>query len=193
LDINHSVLSLTAWKTIEYWRKEFKTPLVRLIWRDGLVYFAVIFSMNLANVIIFSEVQRSLRPINLKPTDMLTVIMSCRLILNLRSMSSRGGNSSGNKSGAEAPGSQPPPLQRGTTRESPPASSRTEKEMPLLPMTIDIHQDFKPPTPPSTAHGHPGVTQYYAVHQPMPPPWQPYNPIQQYPRPPRLAGMHGSN
>ena len=122
--------------------------------------------------------------------------MSCRLILNLRSMSSRGDNSSGNnKSGSEAPGSHNPPPpslpHRVNTRESPPNSSRREKEIPLLPVTFDIGPEYKPPTPPSNARSHVGLTPYSAVPPPMPPPWQQHgNPMQQYPRPPpRPAGM----
>ncbi|KIM41297.1 hypothetical protein M413DRAFT_445329 [Hebeloma cylindrosporum] len=40
--------------------------------------------MNLINVIIFLTVPKGLRAINLTPTLMLEVILSCRLLLNLR-------------------------------------------------------------------------------------------------------------
>jgi len=56
---------LTAWKAYDFWRKEINTPLFNIIWRDGLLYFFVIFSMNLINVIIFLTVPKGLRAINL--------------------------------------------------------------------------------------------------------------------------------
>jgi len=76
---------LTAWKAYGYWKEEVDTPLFSIIWRDGLLYFFVIFSMNAANVIIFSTVPEGLRAVNLTPTLVLEVVLSCRLILNLRS------------------------------------------------------------------------------------------------------------
>ena len=56
---------LTAWKAYGYWKKEVNTPLFDIIWRDGFLYFFVIFSMNAANVIIFSTVPEALRAFNL--------------------------------------------------------------------------------------------------------------------------------
>jgi hypothetical protein len=56
---------LTAWKAYEYWKREVNTPLFNVIWRDGLLYFFAIFSMNLTNVIIFLTVPKTLRAINL--------------------------------------------------------------------------------------------------------------------------------
>jgi len=76
---------LTAYKALEFWKHEFNTPLFTIIWRDGVLYFFAIFSMNLANVIIYLTVPVSLRTVNLTPTVILEVILSCRFILNLRS------------------------------------------------------------------------------------------------------------
>jgi len=56
---------LTAWKAYEFWKNEINTPLFNIIWRDGLLYFFAIFSMNLINVIVFLTVPKALRPINL--------------------------------------------------------------------------------------------------------------------------------
>ena len=126
-----------------------------------------------------------------RPTVMLTVIMSCRLILNLRSMSSRGDNSTPNKSGSEVPSSRHPMLRRGNTRENPPSSFKREKEVPFLPMTIDIRQEPTLLNPPSTAHSRNGLTYPYAVHQSTPPPWQPVDSSQQFSRPPRMPTAKG--
>ncbi|KAF8152921.1 hypothetical protein B0H34DRAFT_677156 [Crassisporium funariophilum] len=75
---------LTAYKAYEYYKREVNTPLFNIIFRDGMLYFFVIFSMNLTNVIIFLTVPKSLRAINLTPTLILEVVLSCRMILNLR-------------------------------------------------------------------------------------------------------------
>ncbi|KAF8909731.1 hypothetical protein CPB84DRAFT_1765327 [Gymnopilus junonius] len=74
----------TTWKAYEFWKAEVDTPLFSIIWRDGLLYFFAIFSMNLTNVIIFLSVPPALRAVNLSATLVLEVILSCRLILNLR-------------------------------------------------------------------------------------------------------------
>jgi hypothetical protein len=79
------VFLLTAWKAYGYWKKEVHTPLFDIIWRDGLLYFFAIFSMNVINVIIFMTLSPTLRTVNLTATLILEVILSCRLLLNLRS------------------------------------------------------------------------------------------------------------
>ncbi|PPQ84344.1 hypothetical protein CVT26_011406 [Gymnopilus dilepis] len=88
---------LTAHKAYTLYKSEVTTPLFDIIWRDGLLYFFGVFSMNLANVIIFLTVPRGLRAVNLsrgvltdvwygsnRATLVLEVVLSCRLILNLR-------------------------------------------------------------------------------------------------------------
>jgi len=80
---------LTAWKAYDFWKREIETPLFDIIWRDGLLYFFVIFSMNATNVIIFLTVPETLRAVNLTPTLILEIILSCRLVLNLRDAHSR--------------------------------------------------------------------------------------------------------
>jgi hypothetical protein len=56
---------LTAWKSYDFWRKEVNTPLISVIWRDGILYFFVIFSMNVINLSIFLTTPKALRAINL--------------------------------------------------------------------------------------------------------------------------------
>jgi len=82
---------LTAWKAFDFWKKDVHTPLISVIWRDGVLYFFAIFSMNFTNVVIFLTTPTSLRAVNLTPTLILTVILSCRLVLNLRSTSTHTG------------------------------------------------------------------------------------------------------
>ncbi|KAF8885141.1 hypothetical protein BD779DRAFT_692723 [Infundibulicybe gibba] len=75
---------LTSWHAYRFWKQEVKTPLFDIIWRDGVLYFFAIFSMNVANLVIFLTVPKSLQAINLTPTNILGVVLSCRLFLNLR-------------------------------------------------------------------------------------------------------------
>jgi len=57
---------LTAWKAYEFWKVEVNAPSrFNVIWRDGLVYFFAIFSMNLANIVIFIAAPETLRAVNL--------------------------------------------------------------------------------------------------------------------------------
>ncbi|RDB20004.1 hypothetical protein Hypma_012883 [Hypsizygus marmoreus] len=75
---------LTLYKTIEYWRQRIDSPILTLLFRDGLAYFAAIFTMNLVNVVLFVTQNTTLQAINLPATLMLNILMSCRLVLNLR-------------------------------------------------------------------------------------------------------------
>ena len=54
-----------ACKTCEYWRKAANTPLVSVIWRDGVLYFLAVFSMHLSNFWIFLIAPKRLRDVNL--------------------------------------------------------------------------------------------------------------------------------
>lgn len=75
---------LTAWKAFEFWRREINTPLFSIIWRDGVLYFFAIFSMNVINIAIILTVPKVLRSVNLTPTLIFEIVLSCRLVLNLR-------------------------------------------------------------------------------------------------------------
>ncbi|KAH9480082.1 hypothetical protein JR316_0006679 [Psilocybe cubensis] len=75
---------LTAWKAHGLWREQLNTRLFDIIWHDGLLYFFAILTMNIVNVIIFLAAPPGIRDVNLAPTIMLEIILSCRLVLNLR-------------------------------------------------------------------------------------------------------------
>ncbi|GLB34156.1 hypothetical protein LshimejAT787_0110400 [Lyophyllum shimeji] len=75
---------MTLYKSIEHWRNKVTSSTLAILFRDGLVYFAAIFTMNLLNVILFVTQSPTLQAINLPATLMLNIIMSCRLVLNLR-------------------------------------------------------------------------------------------------------------
>ncbi|KIJ44713.1 hypothetical protein M422DRAFT_67438 [Sphaerobolus stellatus SS14] len=75
---------LTGWTALRFWKQQLNVPLFTVIWRDGVLYFFAIFSMNLTNIIIFLTVPQTLRAINLTPTLVFEIVLSCRLLLNLR-------------------------------------------------------------------------------------------------------------
>lgn len=75
---------MTAYKSFEYWRMEVTTPMLTILFRDGLIYFTAIFAMNLLNVVLFTTMPPALQAVNLPATAMLGIIMSCRLVLNVR-------------------------------------------------------------------------------------------------------------
>ncbi|PCH42153.1 hypothetical protein WOLCODRAFT_163561 [Wolfiporia cocos MD-104 SS10] len=75
---------LTLYKSVTYWRMDISTPMLTLLFRDGLIYFAMIFTMNLLNVILFTTMPPALQAINLPATLMLNIVMACRLVLNVR-------------------------------------------------------------------------------------------------------------
>ncbi|KAL5487684.1 hypothetical protein ACEPAI_5792 [Sanghuangporus weigelae] len=58
-----------------------KGSLLTVIFRDGLCYFFVIFIVNLTNVLTYTE---SLKFANAPFTNVITTLMICRLMLNLR-------------------------------------------------------------------------------------------------------------
>ncbi|KLO05847.1 hypothetical protein SCHPADRAFT_710544 [Schizopora paradoxa] len=54
---------LTLWKTRQYIRDNVKTPILQVLRRDGILYFAVIFCANLLNVLIFSLAPENVKAI----------------------------------------------------------------------------------------------------------------------------------
>ncbi|EJD01519.1 uncharacterized protein FOMMEDRAFT_148003 [Fomitiporia mediterranea MF3/22] len=61
-----------------------KGSLINVMLRDGVMYFLVIFSANLANVVTYSVAPEDLKFANAPFTNVITTLMICRLMLNLR-------------------------------------------------------------------------------------------------------------
>lgn len=80
-----SVFGLTLARTLRAVADDEALGLVRTVFRDGILYFLVIFSTNLvwALMVIFAPI--GLKYINAEPSVILVVIMINRLTLNLRS------------------------------------------------------------------------------------------------------------
>lgn len=76
---------LTGYMSYALWCREVRTPILTVLFRDGLIYFTAIFMMNVLNVILFTTMPPTLQAINLPATAMLGIVMSSRLVLNIRS------------------------------------------------------------------------------------------------------------
>ncbi|KAF8868494.1 hypothetical protein BD779DRAFT_1683710 [Infundibulicybe gibba] len=72
-----------SWRTYCLWKQEATMPLFDILRRYGVLYFFVIFSMNVANLFIIEAVPELLEPVNFTPMLILEVTLSCRLFLSL--------------------------------------------------------------------------------------------------------------
>ncbi|EJD45800.1 hypothetical protein AURDEDRAFT_165250 [Auricularia subglabra TFB-10046 SS5] len=79
-----SVFLLTTVKSVQYIRQHKGVGLVTVILRDGLIYFGSIFVFYLANIAMFVFSPGDIRDINAPMTGMVTMVITARLILNLR-------------------------------------------------------------------------------------------------------------
>lgn len=86
LAVSALVFWLTMHRALIYWRRGGGgiNPLLKIIIRDQTMYFAVIFAFNLLNVIFYSQNEVGLQPLNSPFAVMITSILSCRLVLNLK-------------------------------------------------------------------------------------------------------------
>jgi len=78
------VFSLTLIATLRYRPQGIKVPIADLFLRDGILYFAVMFTAKVVNFVVFWTVSRNLLTINWTLNHTITVIMISRLILNIR-------------------------------------------------------------------------------------------------------------
>ncbi|KLO18928.1 hypothetical protein SCHPADRAFT_935764 [Schizopora paradoxa] len=85
-----NVLLLSLYKGVHQWRRD-STPLVRTLYRDGAIYFAVLFSISLANALIVLKKFNS--PYYYVLTEMQRVfhsILASRLVMNARKAAAKG-------------------------------------------------------------------------------------------------------
>jgi len=61
-----------------------RSRVLRIMLRDGLMYFLIIFLANVVNVVTYVVAPPDLHAVNAPFSDMITALMICRLILNLR-------------------------------------------------------------------------------------------------------------
>jgi len=78
------ILVLTAWGGLRHWKENVTSPLILTFYRDGVLYFACLFSVSLANVIVFIVGDPEQQGILLELQRVLHSVLSARIILNLR-------------------------------------------------------------------------------------------------------------
>ncbi|KAG8712033.1 hypothetical protein FRC08_015121 [Ceratobasidium sp. 394] len=80
------ITTLTVFKTLKYLRQQHgHIELVKIILRDGLLYFAVILVANLSNCLVYYLAPPDLKVIGASFSQIITIMMISRLQLNLRS------------------------------------------------------------------------------------------------------------
>ncbi|GAA5830946.1 hypothetical protein JCM3766R1_006184 [Sporobolomyces carnicolor] len=84
------VLGLTLYKSVQVSRRVGNVPIVRALWRDGLVYYLVITLVHLVSVVlILQQARPRLKALNNPASLALMSLMASRLVLSLRSRTSR--------------------------------------------------------------------------------------------------------
>lgn len=80
------IFSMTLYRTVAYYRGQHDRPqsLLKLIMRDGVTYFAVIFIVNAITVSVFIWAPSNIKAINASFSTLITSLMVSRLILNLK-------------------------------------------------------------------------------------------------------------
>ncbi|KAL0568794.1 hypothetical protein V5O48_013191, partial [Marasmius crinis-equi] len=84
LAFDATIFLLTLGRAIYYHFTHSLVPLLTLVIRDGTLYFAVIFVVNLANVFLLSLAPVDLSALNAPFASMITATLVARLMLNLR-------------------------------------------------------------------------------------------------------------
>jgi len=78
------IFALTLYKTITHTKQYGQLSTIQIIRRDGIMYFAIIFSLNLMNVLIYYLAVEDLKAVGASISQILTSILISRLQLNLR-------------------------------------------------------------------------------------------------------------
>jgi len=81
-----AIFFLTVWRTQRYLRRtEGEMRLLRVLQRDGALYFLCIFSANLVYVILYLSAPEDLKAFGAGFSHIITCVMISRLVINLRS------------------------------------------------------------------------------------------------------------
>ncbi|KAJ7634564.1 hypothetical protein FB45DRAFT_1025499 [Roridomyces roridus] len=83
------IFLLTLWRTLRYQREHGRMNYMHILLRDGVMYFMIIFSVNLVNCIIYFSAVQDMKAAGASFSQIMTAIMISRLHLNLRRGSSR--------------------------------------------------------------------------------------------------------
>ncbi|KAG7088697.1 hypothetical protein E1B28_012667 [Marasmius oreades] len=94
---NISLFLLTGYRAITYF-KEGNRRITSVILRDGLFYTAVLCCTNVMTIILYTSMTPTLRALLVAPTKSLAVIITSRIVLNLRKIVLKPGITLGNLS-----------------------------------------------------------------------------------------------
>ncbi|KIJ54551.1 hypothetical protein M422DRAFT_220842 [Sphaerobolus stellatus SS14] len=78
------IFFLTVYRVLKYSRTMRDSGLFKVLFRDGILYFFCIFSVNFLNVILYIVATEDLKAIGAGFSQTLTSVMVSRLVLNLR-------------------------------------------------------------------------------------------------------------
>jgi len=84
------VFGFTIVKTVSHIRNNVNAPVINVLLRDGVIYFVILLVAYLLNILLFSLGSPGIKDINAGFSAMITIIMTCRLILNLRAVAQTG-------------------------------------------------------------------------------------------------------
>ncbi|KZV82432.1 hypothetical protein EXIGLDRAFT_729734 [Exidia glandulosa HHB12029] len=84
------VFGLTLHKTIRLSKAHVKTPILPLLFRDGCGYFVAMILLYSINVLLEIFGSRRIRTVNASLASIFPVVLSQRIVLNLRSLSRAG-------------------------------------------------------------------------------------------------------
>jgi len=80
------VFGFTIVKTVSHIRNRVNAPVINVLLRDGIVYFVILLVAYVVNILLFSLGSPGIQDINAGFSAMISIIMTCRLILNLRAV-----------------------------------------------------------------------------------------------------------
>jgi len=79
-----AVLVLTIWKGFTQWRRD-ASPLVKTLYRDGILYFILLFTISMVNFILFRATTLTVfYDLLLELQRVLHSVLSARIILHAR-------------------------------------------------------------------------------------------------------------
>ncbi|KAH6915695.1 hypothetical protein BKA70DRAFT_1418624 [Coprinopsis sp. MPI-PUGE-AT-0042] len=86
------IVVLTVWKSWTSYTSigAKKSPFVSIVYRDGLMYYAVIMSVSIANLVVWTTAPQTLSYLATSMMRSLQVTISSRILLNIRGMLDRG-------------------------------------------------------------------------------------------------------
>ncbi|KAF8588814.1 hypothetical protein K439DRAFT_560139 [Ramaria rubella] len=83
------IFILTVTKTRQYSKGNGPLPMLRLLFRDGTLYYSVVFLLHFINLLLIVQGPTQLRTFAASFTQTFSTILVCRIVLNLRKQASQ--------------------------------------------------------------------------------------------------------